>query len=106
MEHLGPHIEARNLPATTSVHEDSCDLKHGLAVLANRCFRSGFEPSTATDHSSAASPEPGVLGFGLLQNRDVGIGVLPQLEEVLERLSGFRRLACERGAACQPEIRQ
>src|SRR6266571_5629683 len=34
--------------------------------------------------------QPGVFSFGLMKNRDVGIGVLPQFEEVLERLSGFR----------------
>jgi len=50
--------------------------------------------------------QPGVFSFDLMKNRDVGIGVLPQLEEVLECLSGFRLLACERGAACQPQIRQ
>src|ERR1051325_3804495 len=47
--------------------------------------------------------QPGVFSFGLMKNRDVGIGVRPQFEEVLERLSGFRLVACERGAATAPD---
>ena len=41
----------------------------------------------------------GELGFSLLGNRDVRVGVLPQFEEVLERLFGLRRVARERRAA-------
>jgi hypothetical protein len=41
----------------------------------------------------------GVFRFGLLKNNDVGVGILPQLEEVLERRSGFRRVARKREGA-------
>src|SRR5438132_2024587 len=50
------------------------------------------------------SPQPGVFRSGVLKNRDVGVGVLPQAEEVLERLSGFRPVARERGAVRHPQI--
>src|SRR5260370_26910745 len=32
---------------------------------------------------SVLSPQPGVFGFGLLKNRDVGVGVLPERQEIL-----------------------
>jgi len=41
----------------------------------------------------------GVFGLGLLENRDVGIGVLPESEEVLIGFSGLGRVARERGGA-------
>jgi hypothetical protein len=37
---------------------------------------------------------------------DVEVGVLPQFEEVFERLYGLRRVARERGAARHPQIRE
>ena len=33
--------------------------------------------------------QPGVLGFGLLVDGDVGIGVFPEGEEILIRGAGF-----------------
>ena len=50
--------------------------------------------------------EPGVFRLGLFEDRDAGVGVLPQFEEVLEGLPGFRRVAFERDAARQSQIRK
>ena len=63
----------------------------------------GSDLTTRTS-SSVLSPQPGVFRFGLLKNREVRVGVLPQFEEVLERLFGFRRVAREREAARHPQI--
>ena len=40
-----------------------------------------------------------VFRLGLLEDRDTGIGVFPEREEVLVGFPGFRHLARERGAA-------
>jgi hypothetical protein len=50
--------------------------------------------------------QPGVFRLALFEDRDVGVGVLPQFEEVLERLLGFRRVARELETARHPQIRE
>ena len=56
------------------------------------------------DDCKSLSPQPGVFRSDLLKDRDVGVGVVPRFEEVLERLLGFRRVARQRGAARRPQI--
>src|SRR5436309_111911 len=58
----------------------------------------------AEGRHSALSPQPDIFRFGLPKNRDVWFSVLPQAEEVLERLSSFRRVARKREAARHPQI--
>src|SRR5689334_11832782 len=58
------------------------------------------------DDRNLLSPQRGVFRSGLLKNRDVGVGVLPQFQKVLERLFGFRRVSSEREGARHPQIRE
>ena len=51
-------------------------------------------------------PQTGVLSLGVLQSRDVAVGVLPQFKEVLECLCGVRCGTSEHIAARHPEIRE
>src|SRR5271157_4789580 len=46
-------------------------------------------PAFSSAHRSLPSPQPGVLRFGLDEDGDVGIGVLPQREKILIRGAGF-----------------
>src|SRR5579859_7724460 len=78
----------------------NCIFTRSVTLVSQRIWPVG-------EHKSAAplcSPKPGVFRFSLLKNRDVGVGVLPQFEEVLERLFGFRRVAGERGGARQTQV--
>jgi hypothetical protein len=43
----------------------------------------------------------GVFRLGLLEDRDVGVGVFPEGEEILVGFSGFRRVASQLGGARQ-----
>src|SRR5580700_7020027 len=45
-----------------------------------------------------------VLGFRSDENGNIGVGVLPQFQEVLEGFSSSRRVARERGGARQPQV--
>src|SRR5258708_6121778 len=47
----------------------------------------------------------GEFSSGLREDRDVGVGVLPQCEEVLEGSPGVCRVARERGATRQTQVR-
>jgi hypothetical protein len=47
-----------------------------------------------------------VLRLGFFQDRDVGVGVFPQSEEVLVRSASLRSVALESVGACQTEMRQ
>src|SRR5215471_8580348 len=54
----------------------------------------------------ASLVQPRVLRLRLLQYRDVGIGVLPEGEEILIRLAALGQIAGERMGAGQPELCQ
>jgi hypothetical protein len=45
-----------------------------------------------------------VLGFGFLQDGDVGVGVLPEGEEVLIGGAGFGGVALHNVGACEAEM--
>src|SRR5215470_9680372 len=47
-----------------------------------------------------------VLGLGLLQDGDVGVGVFPQRQEILIRGAGFRRIARQNEGAAKTKVRQ
>jgi hypothetical protein len=49
--------------------------------------------------------QPRVLGFGLLQDWEVGVGVFPQCEEVLIRGFRFRRIPGHRIGATDLQVR-
>ena len=67
------------------------------------CARAAQNTPAEVRHS-APSPKPGVFRSGLLKNRDVGVGVLPQCEEVLKGFSGFRRVAREHRSAHTAQV--
>src|SRR5882724_313487 len=50
--------------------------------------------------------EPSVLGFGLLQDGDVGVGVFPEREEVLVGGAGFGGVAGEGVGASEAQVGQ
>jgi hypothetical protein len=50
--------------------------------------------------------ELGVFGFGLLEDGDVGVGILPEGEEVPIGGAGFRSVASQFKGTAQAETRQ
>src|SRR5436305_8341891 len=60
----------------------------------------------ACDQARHDSLQLRVLGFSLLQDGDVGIGVFPESEEVLVGDSGFLRVACHHVGPTQLEMRK
>jgi anti-sigma B factor antagonist len=48
----------------------------------------------------------GVFSFGLLEDRNIGVGVLPHLEEILVRRLGLGVIARENVSAAKPEMRE
>ena len=51
-------------------------------------------------------PEFGVFGFGLFEDRDIGIGVFPESKEVLIRSAGFGGVTGKGVSAGEAEMRQ
>ena len=52
------------------------------------------------------SLQPGILRLGLLKNRDVWVGVLPQFEEVLIGAFGLADVARDNGCPAELQVRQ
>ena len=50
--------------------------------------------------------QSGVLGFGLLQNGDIGIRIFPQSEEVLVGLAAARGVAGQGCGMSEPQMRE
>src|SRR5258706_15556243 len=111
MRPSGQFLDARD-PATSIVgmllataselcHATSANFR-GTDMMWSRARAAQNTPAEV--RHSVLSPQPGVFGFGLLKNREVRVGVLPQFGEVLERLFGFRRVTSERGGARDPQI--
>jgi hypothetical protein len=73
------------------------------ALTSARIFESLGELDSGDSglHPTKPSPQLRVLGLGLLQDGDVGVGVFPQREEVLICRAGLGGLALKRIGAAQ-----
>src|SRR6516164_824666 len=47
-----------------------------------------------------------ILGFGLLVDRGIGVGILPERQEILIRRFGFRSVPLYHVSPCETEVRQ
>ena len=71
--------------------------------LDNCRGRLGKEGVQSSDYVSRLL-QLGVLGFGFFQNRDVGVGVLPESEEILVGGTGGRDVSFENAGAGEAEM--
>src|ERR1044071_9632449 len=55
---------------------------------------------------SVLSPQSGVFGFGLLKNRDVGVGALPERQEILVGAHCLGLIAQQSAGSAQLQMRQ
>src|SRR5215469_2674952 len=100
---MNRRLRERTCDSTTGMeeeHELLFEVKEFIKIQRRayarwRCTRSQGE---------AAPLQFGVLGLGLLQDGDVGVGILPQGEEIIVGGTGFRSIALQRIGAGEPEM--
>jgi hypothetical protein len=79
--------------------------REAMSGLPYKCLLANGPCSRSTDHLDALLRlQPCIFCLGLTEDRDARVGFLPQFEEVLESLFGFRRVASECGTACHTQI--
>jgi hypothetical protein len=80
----------------------------GRRILEKICLREPVNPllSTTGSEPGRKSLQLRVLRLGLLQDGDVGVGVLPEVKEIRVGRASFRAFALEGIGACQTETGQ
>ena len=70
-------------------------------------LRAESQPKNApTTFVISLSPKPCVFRFSLLKNGDFRVGILPQFEEVLERLLRLHSIARKYGGSRDAQMRR